>query len=174
MGPGNLSAVWVWTANMGRFSPRPIQTSDLLTRAGPNPDLYPWTWGFCRLCQDLSVSIFGSAFRLSLSIVTFWYATLNRKILTLVRHCLCLMYWPPWWSKRTEKGAQLHPENDYQWSVNDWWVCILGNLGGDRLHTVMNKVLATIIRKRGSETLPTPSWKWVSTECQRFLVLHFR
>ena len=49
------------------------------------------------------------------------------------------------------------PKNERQRSVNDCWSCVLGNLGGDRLDTVIYNVLAAIIAKRESEMLPTPS-----------------
>jgi len=48
-------------------------------------------------------------------------------------------------------------QNERQWSINDSWSCILGNLGGDRFQIVINEVLAPFIGKRGSETLPAPS-----------------
>jgi len=65
-----------------------------------------------------------------------------------------------------------HHENEHQRIVNDSWSCILGNLGGDRLQKVINKVLATFIAKTESGMLPAPSWKWVSTEHQQFLVMY--
>jgi len=65
-----------------------------------------------------------------------------------------------------------HLQNERQLSVNDCWSCILGQLGGDRLQTVINGVLATFIGKKETETLPALTWKWVSTECQRLLAFH--
>jgi len=38
----------------------------------------------------------------------------------------------------------------------------------------MNNVFAASIGKRDCNTLPAPSWKWASMECQQFLVLHLR
>ena len=40
-----------------------------------------------------------------------------------------------------------HHEIERQWSVNDSWSCILGNMGGDRLQIVINEVLAAFIGK---------------------------
>jgi len=70
------------------------------------------------------------------------------------------------------KRSLPHHENECQRSVNDSWSCILGDLVGDRLQIVINEVLAAFIGKRDSKTLPAPSWKWVSTERQRFLVMY--
>jgi len=100
------------------------------------------------------------------------YATGNRKILTLVCHGWFSMYWPSEWSIRIDTRTLPHPQNESQWSVNNSWSCILGNLGGDRLQIVINEVLAAIIRKRESEMLPAPSGKWMSTECERLLAFH--
>ena len=64
-GPGNPPAVRVWTAITGRFSSRTAQLPDPLTLGGPNPDPYPSTRGFRRVCVDTLVPISGSAFRVS-------------------------------------------------------------------------------------------------------------
>jgi len=48
------------------------------------------------------------------------------------------------------------------------WVILVG----DRLHLVINWLLAAHIGKREGETLPAPSSKWASTECQRLLAIH--
>jgi len=50
--------------------------------------------------------------------------------------------------------SQPHVENEHQWSINDCWLCILGNVGGNRLQTVLNKVLAAFIGKRECDMLP--------------------
>jgi len=91
-------------------------------------------------------------------VVAFRYATDNRQILTLLYHGLLSMYWPPYWWKFKDPRALPHPENERHWSIYDCWSCILGNLGGDRLHTVINIILAAFITKRDCEMLPTPSW----------------
>jgi len=65
-----------------------------------------------------------------------------------------------------------HPETECQRSVNDCWSCIMGYLGGDRLHIAINWLLAAFIGKSESETLSAPSSKSASTECQRLLAFH--
>ena len=50
-----------------------------------------------------------------------------------------------------------HHENERQQSVNDSWPHIMGNLVGDRLHIVINELLAAFICKRESEMLSVPS-----------------
>jgi hypothetical protein len=67
-----------------------------------------------------------------------------------------------------------HLESDYQHSVNDCCSCILGNLGGNMLYTVINKVLAAFIGKRESNMLSAQSWKLVSMELQWLFALHYR
>ena len=89
--------------------------------------------------------------------VAFRYLTVNRKILTLVHHYLCLMYWQPLYSKQIETRSVPHPGNDCQQSVNDFWSCILGNLSGDWLQIFIKEVLAIFIGKRESDILPAPS-----------------
>jgi hypothetical protein len=64
-GLGNPSAVRVRTRKTGRFGSRPGQIPDTLTLGGPNPDPYPSTYRFRRVWLDPSVSISGSAFRVS-------------------------------------------------------------------------------------------------------------
>jgi len=80
-GPGNPSAVRVWTAKTGRFGPRTGQRPNPQTLGGPNPDPYLSTRGFRRVWLDPSVPISGSAFRVShlwshsdmrLLIVKYW------------------------------------------------------------------------------------------------------
>jgi len=174
MGPSDLPVARAWTTNTGLCRPRPVQKPDLLCFGRPNPDQHPCTPGFWRVWLDLSVPISGSAFWVSLFIVAFRYATVNRELWTLVHHCLMSIYWPPWWSKPTETCALQHPENECQRSVTDCWLCILGNLGGCRLYKVRNEALAAFVVKRDCETLSTPSWEWASMEHQRFLVVQLR
>jgi len=50
--------------------------------------------------------------------VTSRYATVNGKILTLVRHGSLSRYYPPPYSKQEYSRAQPHPENERQQSVN--------------------------------------------------------
>jgi len=65
MGPGNPSAVQVWTAKRGQFGSRPVQKPDPLNLGGPNPDPYPSTGSFHEVWLDPSCPIFGSACQVS-------------------------------------------------------------------------------------------------------------
>jgi len=80
--------------------------------------------------------------------------------------------WPPLSEKPIAIPSLPHFENKRQWSVNDCWCCILGNLGGNRLQTVINEVLAVFIVKWDSDMLPAPASKWASTERHWLLALH--
>jgi len=95
MGLGNLPAVQVWNAKTGHFSSRTGLDSDPLTLGRPNLDPYLSGHGLCRVQLDPIVQVFRSAFRVSLFIVTFTYATVIHKMLTLVCHSVFLKYWPP-------------------------------------------------------------------------------
>jgi len=67
------------------------------------------------------------------------------------------MNWPPLLLLKTREICSLpHPENDSQWRVNDFWICIMGNQGGDWMQTIINEVLAALQRNRESDTLPAP------------------
>jgi len=52
-----------------------------------------------------------------------------------------------------------HHENERQQRVNDCWSFITGNLGGDRLHIGINRLLTAFIGKSESETLLATSSK---------------
>ena len=139
-------------------------------KPGPIP-VDPWiSSGFARpVGSNLPFCISGFTF-----MVAFRYATENRKILIMVHHGSFSMHWPLLRSTWGDTCTLPHPENERQWSVNDCWSYILGNLEGDRQRSAINVVLAALIAKRESQTLPTPSWKWLSMERQRLLVLHPR
>ena len=77
-----LTAKTVWIGS------RPIQTPNLLLLVMPNPDPYPSTHGFCCVWLDPSVPMSCSGYQVFLFMVAFRYGTANRKILTLVCHCL--------------------------------------------------------------------------------------
>jgi len=49
-----------------------------------------------------------------------------------------------------------HPEHDSQQHVNDFWSCIMTNLDGDWMQTIINDVLAVFQPKRESNTLAAP------------------
>jgi hypothetical protein len=68
-------------------------------------------------------------------------------------------FWLPLWAKRIAILSLPHHENERQWSVNDFWSGIMGNLGGHRLQIAINWLLAAFIVKSESETLPALSSK---------------
>jgi len=119
--PGNLPVVRIWTAKMGLFGSRPGRKPNPLPLGRTNPDPSRSTQGVCGVWLDPSVWNFGAAFLVSQFVVTFRYATDNRRIWTSVHHCLFSMYWPPWWSKEAVKRALPHSENEHQRSVNHCW-----------------------------------------------------
>jgi len=47
-------------------------------------------------------------------------------------------------------------QNEHQRSVNDFWSCIMGNLSGYWLQPFMNELLAGLIGRRESDSLPAP------------------
>jgi len=81
-------------------------------------------------------------------------------------------YWPPLYVKQIVIPCLPLLHNDHQWSINDCWSCIVGYLGGDRLLTVINEVLASSIGQSQWEMLLAISWKWAATEHERVLPFH--
>jgi len=146
-GPGNTPAVWVWTSRMVQFDSRTIQKPDPLLHGGQNPAPYPSPRRFCQAWLDRSSPITRSAFRVFLFRVAFSYHTVNCKILTMVLHCHFNMYWQPLYSKQVERRSLPHPENERQWTINNWWSCIQGNLSGTWSHVSINKWSAAFTRK---------------------------
>ena len=173
-GAGNMPAVRVWTGKTVRFGSWRFQNLELLPLGSPNPDPYPSTGRFRRVWQDPLAPVFGSAFRVVLCMVAFRYCAVNHKISTMVCHCFLWMYWQPLKSITGEACSLSHPGNEHQWSVNDVWCYIFGNLSGDCVQIVITDVLASCKGQRGSDTLPAPSWKWASTEFQWFKVWHLQ
>ena len=170
--PGNLPAGQVQTAKTFQFSSRPIQKHNPLPLGGPNPYPSPASYGFCWVRLDPLVPIPGSAFHVVLFIVTFRYHTVNCKIFTVVHLCLFRCIGRLYNQTNGQTVSMPHPENERQQSVDDFWSCIFSNLSGDWLQTFINDLLAAFIGKSGSNMLPAPSWQWVSTEFQQFLVSH--
>jgi len=82
-GPGIPPAVQVRTRKTVLFGSRTVQKPAAHHLGGPNQDLYPTTWGFCRAWLNLLVAISGSVFRVFLFMVAFRFPTVNRKILTI-------------------------------------------------------------------------------------------
>jgi len=81
-------------------------------------------------------------------------------------------YWPPLNVNQIVIPFLPHLGNERQRSMNDCWLCILANLGGDRLQSVINEVVATFIGKRESQMLAAASSKSASTERQWSLAFH--
>jgi hypothetical protein len=133
--PGNLPAVRVSIAQHGQFDSKPDQQQDPLPLSCPNPDLHPSTCRCCRVWLNPSVPISGCWIWFSLFIVTLRYATVKRKMMTLVCCWQFWMYWLPWWPNKTETHTLPHCENEGQQSVNDCRLCIMGNLVSDRLYS---------------------------------------
>jgi len=134
-GPGIPPAAWASRLWSGfgpeiRFGSRIVQKPDPLLHGGLNPALCSSSRVFRQVWLDRSDPISGSAFRVYLFMVAFRYPTVNCKILTMVLHCHFLMYWQPLYSKQVERCSLPHPGNERQWSINNWWSCILGNLSG--------------------------------------------
>jgi hypothetical protein len=63
------------------------------------------------------------------------------------------MYWLRLYAKRTVNHSLPHYENERQERVNNSWSCMLGNLWSDRLHIVINEVLAAYRGKTDSNML---------------------
>ena len=51
------------------------------------------------------------------------------------------MYWQPSEAIEIATWSLPHADNEHQWSINDLWLCILGNLTRDWLQTFINDVL---------------------------------
>jgi len=81
-------------------------------------------------------------------------------------------YWPPLWPKIVFTISLPPPQNLRQWSVHNCWSCILCNQRAIQPCQYISIVLATVLGKNAKDNIATTSWKWVSTERQRFLVLH--
>jgi hypothetical protein len=64
------------------------------------------------------------------------------------------MYWLPLYSKTGEISSPPHPDNESQQSINNDWSCILENLSGDWMETLIEKVQAVLRSKRESDKPP--------------------
>jgi len=95
-------------------------------------------------------------FPVLLFIVAFRYPTANRKILTLLRNCPFRVKQLPIKLNTRETRSLPHLEHDSQWRVNDFISCIMGNLRGDWMQTIINEVLAIFKPKKESDMLAAP------------------
>jgi hypothetical protein len=64
-----------------------------------------------------------------------------------------IKYWQPLQTSTTASYSLSHPENECQLSVNDFWLCIVGNLCSIVLQTNIYALLAPFIGKNNSEML---------------------
>jgi len=170
MGPGNPPVVQIWTGKPVQFSSRPFQKHDPHLHVGQNTAPNPSTHGSRLVWLDLSGPVSWCAFQVVLFLVVFKYPTVNREIIMMAHRCSFWMYWLPSWSKKVDKRSLPLPGNERQWRVNDFRSCILHNRSGHWLQIVITEVLASCIGQSRSDTLPAPSWKWASDECQRLKV----
>jgi len=91
-----------------------------------------------------------------------WYVCILRLVIKYHYRCL----------ESTPNSSLPHPENEYQWNVNDCRCCVLCNLRGNRLLIVINVVLTALIGKKASNMPAAASWKLASKEHQWFLALN--
>ena len=129
-GACNPPAVWVQTGNMNWIGFTNIHKPNPQRLGGPNPDSYPATAEVCGVWLDPSVRISGSVFWVLLFMVAFRYPTANQKTLTVIRHCPFQLNRPLLLPQTRETHAVPYPEQDTQRRVNDYWSCIMSNLGG--------------------------------------------
>jgi len=171
MGPGNPPAVRVRGPKTVRFGSRTVLKPDPLSLGGPNLDPYPSNRGFFPGLPRLVGSNPRFCVSSLLFMVSLGYLTANRKIFTFVGQYSFQMNLLPLVLKWRETRSVPHPEHHSQWCVNDFWSCIMGNLGGNWMQTIINEILDVFQTKRDSDLLPARFWKWASTEHQRFLGL---
>jgi len=119
-GPGDPPAVWVWTRSMVGFGFKTVHKPNWLHLGRANLYLYSSSGGDSRGWLTLLGPISGSRFRVALILVIFRHHTVKCKILTLIHHCLCLLYWLSIKSQSIERRFLLYPEPECQWSVNDF------------------------------------------------------
>jgi len=82
------------------------------------------------------------------------------------------MYRPPLWAIMLVTISLPPPKNERQWSINDFWLCILDNLRATERRQPIILSSAAFMGKRSSVNITTTSKKWASMERQRFLVSH--
>jgi hypothetical protein len=70
-----------------------------------------------------------------------------------------MRYWHPLLAKTTATWSLRHPENDRQWSANDFELCILPKLCSDWCQASIYEILAAFTGKTNSNMLPAASRK---------------
>ena len=155
-GPGDPPAFRLWNGKTVRFVSTTVQEPDRPLVGGPNPAPYPSIRGSRRGWLDLSAAFSGFAFQVVLVMVAFRYLNVNCIILTMVCQCSLWMNRPPLCSKYVVKRSLPHPENERQWSINNFRSCTLGNQSGYWLQLVITEIMASFICKHRSNTLPAP------------------
>jgi hypothetical protein len=76
----------------------------------------------------------------------------DRKAMTLLKSSLLVL-------SMAAESDYTTVEHEHQWSINDFWSCVLGNQTTDRLQNVIKEFLASFIAKTGYGTLSAPSGK---------------
>ena len=159
--PSNLPAVQGWTAQSGQFGSRPVQQPDQLLLGRSITDRYPSTHGFWQglvipVSANLRFCFSGYSIYGPIQIV---YSSLHKYqgwYVIAFFGCIGFLYD----QKKWETDGLPHLGNQRQQSVNDLWSCILGNLSGDWLQTVINGELAAFISKIESDVqLPLPEYQ---------------
>ena len=85
---------------------------------------------------------------------------------------LSSMFWPPLWEKMAATMSLPPPRNERQWSVNNFWSCIMDTQSTVHWDYPIINVSAAFMGNNASDDIITTSWKWASTELQQFFVLH--
>jgi len=83
-----------------------------------------------------------------------------------------MLYWLAFQAQERATLSLPHSEYEHQWSVNNFWSYKSGNSEAIWSLLCIIKVLAAYIGKRDRATFSAPSWKWASTEHERFLAFH--
>jgi len=77
-----------------------------------------------------------------------------------------MIYWPCLRAKTIPTHSLPHAENQHQWSVNDFWACILANLSFALWQWFINRGTVAFSTKTVHDICITPSFKWASMESQ--------
>jgi len=72
-------------------------------------------------------------------------------------------YWPPVYAKIVATPSLPCPKNERQWSVNDFWLCMVENSMGVRWHWPINERSAVFLGRNAYNKIVTMS----QNECER-------